>query len=651
MTSGWTGRGRSLGLALCMALVMLSALGTGALAQDGPSGIVIREVVLDDDGGTRLVVGLEGSVTSTLTAADFVIREDGEVVESDVVVTPLLESEPEAVSVALLMDVSGSTRGEPLANAQAAAVEFVTALTAQGARVALISFGPQASVLVPLTTDPTALTNAINNLEASGETAVYDAVALAARQLSDTEGQRSVVVFTDGGDTASAATLDQAIAAASFSAIEVTAVSLTTPESDETSLQRLTAETGGALLPVAAASQLSAALVEVAEQIANQYVLGYSSSRTGTELTIEVALAAVPSATDRIVALNPRVPTAAPAADPIPVPPPPSPVIFDGGSGLIVGLAATFSGVLLLLGVAFLGFTPTEGQRLLKRRLGRFDPDADPTQSVAPSTQVSDKVADIIGALPKPAGYEERIQARLDRAAWPIRASEFISLRLGLSAAGLVIGLGLLRNVVITVPLVLVGYFAPYVILSRRITRRRSLFHEQLPDTLQMLASSLRAGYGMLQGLDNVVREGSDPTAAEFGRVLTEARLGVPLEKAMDDMAERLGSEDFRWVVVAISIQRRVGGNLAQLLDTVAATLRERDQVRRQIRVLSAEGRLSGVVLVVMPIAFAIYLLAVQPEYLQPLWDTTVGRVISIVGGTIMVLGTFWMKKLTEIDV
>ena len=119
-------------------------------------------------------------------------------------------------------------------------------------------------------------------------------------------------------------------------------------------------------------------------------------------------------------------------------------------------------------------------------------------------------------------------------------------------------------------------------------------FNEGLADTLQLISGSLSAGLSLAQSVDTVVREGMEPIADEFKRVLVETRLGVPLEAALQGVAERMGSKDFEWVVMAIRIQREVGGNLAELLNTVGATLRERDYLRRQVQTLAAEGKLSA---------------------------------------------------------
>ena len=177
------------------------------------------------------------------------------------------------------------------------------------------------------------------------------------------------------------------------------------------------------------------------------------------------------------------------------------------------------------------------------------------------------------------------------------------------------------------------------------------IFLAQLPDTLQLIAGSLSAGYSMPQAIDTVVREADQPIAAEFNRALVEARLGVPIEDALDRVAERMHSRDFGWVVMAVRIQREVGGNLAKLLTTVAATLRERERLRRQVKVLSAEGRLSAWILGLLPPVFSVYLLLTQPTYLKPLVTEPLGILLLSLGLTLLAVGVLWMRKAIKVEV
>jgi tight adherence protein B len=214
-----------------------------------------------------------------------------------------------------------------------------------------------------------------------------------------------------------------------------------------------------------------------------------------------------------------------------------------------------------------------------------------------------------------------------------------------------VLGFGLLNRWWAGIVLMVFGALAPRLALAQRYQKRSSAFLEQLPDTLQLLSGSLQAGYGFMQALDTVAKESNEPTSNEFARVLSEARLGMPLEDALDAMSERVGGEDFKWVVLAINIQRQVGGNLATLLNTVSQTLREREQVRRQIKVLSAEGRLSAVILVILPFALVGYLSLVNPNYLSSLTAETIGKIAIAFALVLIGIGIVWMRKIIKIDV
>ena len=247
---------------------------------------------------------------------------------------------------------------------------------------------------------------------------------------------------------------------------------------------------------------------------------------------------------------------------------------------------------------------------------------------------------------------EASLGQRLDQAAVPMDPAEWVLAHIGCALAlGLLLGLlggGQPAAVVLGL---LVGAALPFGFLRVRAGRRKDAFDSQLADSLQLLAGSLRAGYSVPQAIDAVVREGEEPMTTEFGRALVEARLGVPLEDALEAVGERMRSVDFRWVVMAIRIQRDVGGNLAEVLTNVAATLRERERLRRQVRVLSAEGRLSAWILGLLPVVFGGYLLLVRPDYLRPLWTTSLGWLMLLTAAVLFVIGVFWLRRVVRVVV
>jgi len=248
-------------------------------------------------------------------------------------------------------------------------------------------------------------------------------------------------------------------------------------------------------------------------------------------------------------------------------------------------------------------------------------------------------------------GFGEKLDAQLEAAGISLRSGEFVVATVGAGLVAAVVAAAMLQNVLLAAVLGVVGALVPTVLLRTALSRRADKMREQLPDVLTIMASSLRAGHSFLQALDTTAREIQAPANVEFQRLVSEIRLGRPAEDALEALADRVGSPDFRWAVLAVNIQREVGGNLAEILDNVSDTLRERAMMRRQIKVLTAEGRLSAWVLAILPFAIALYMFAVNPKYISLLFTKQVGLVMLGVGGVLMVLGILWMRKIVDIDV
>jgi tight adherence protein B len=187
------------------------------------------------------------------------------------------------------------------------------------------------------------------------------------------------------------------------------------------------------------------------------------------------------------------------------------------------------------------------------------------------------------------------------------------------------------------------------LLVKQRKARRQTAFADQLDDALHLMASSLRAGQSLVRSIEAVSRDTEAPVSEEFFRVVNETRVGRDLNSALAEVADRTASQDFGWVVQAIAIHREVGGNLAEVLDQVGATIRERSQLRRQAKSLSAEGRLSAVVLMAMPFVVFALLWATAPTYVAPLTGTSTGLVLLAVSGALMVVGGFWMRATVRV--
>jgi tight adherence protein B len=188
------------------------------------------------------------------------------------------------------------------------------------------------------------------------------------------------------------------------------------------------------------------------------------------------------------------------------------------------------------------------------------------------------------------------------------------------------------------------------VLLSMRIERRRAAFADQLDDTLQLLAGSLRAGHSLLQSIDTVASEAEKPTSDEFRRIINATRLGQDLSQAFEGVVQRTDSADLDWVAQAIAIHREVGGNLAGVLDSVGETIRERNQIRRQVKALSAEGRLSAMVLMGVPIGLLAFLAATSPGHVQAFTTSLLGLGMLGSGIVLLLVGGLWLRKLVRIE-
>lgn len=254
------------------------------------------------------------------------------------------------------------------------------------------------------------------------------------------------------------------------------------------------------------------------------------------------------------------------------------------------------------------------------------------------------------GMLHRNESLEARIAKRLEAAGSVLKPAEWLLIHGGIVMAFGFVGLLMVGPIGMFVFLAL-GVVLPWVFLGFKRSRRLKAFDASLADTLQLMAGGLSAGLSLAQSVDTIVKEGNEPVCSEFKRVLVETRLGVNLEDAMDGVAERMQSKDFSWVVMAIRIQREVGGNLAELLLTVAATLRERQYLRRQVATLSAEGRLSAWILGCLPPVFTGYLLLTKGDYVKPMFTEPLGILMMAGAGVLLSVGVIWMAKVVKVEV
>ena len=240
----------------------------------------------------------------------------------------------------------------------------------------------------------------------------------------------------------------------------------------------------------------------------------------------------------------------------------------------------------------------------------------------------------------------------LEKAEIPLRVGEAFAIQVGLVIVALVLGFLLSGgNIFGGLVLAILAAITPTLYIKFKVGRRAKALESQLPDTLNLLASTLKAGYSFIQGMDAVGNEGDEPLAGEFRRTVNEARLGKDLDVALDDLAERVGSVDLLWAIVAIKIQREVGGNLAELLTTVADTMTARTRLRGEVAALTAEGRVSALVLMFLPFGVGLAMYFLNPAYIAELWSGTLGYAAIGAALVAMTVGGLWMRKIIDIEI
>lgn len=257
-----------------------------------------------------------------------------------------------------------------------------------------------------------------------------------------------------------------------------------------------------------------------------------------------------------------------------------------------------------------------------------------------------------VAPLLKFGNLESRLAERLDLVGITRKPAEWVLIGGCIGAVLAAVLTALTGSPVIAIPVGgLVSWLGMRLTLNLRISRRRTAFSDQLPDVLQFIAGSLHSGFSLSQGIDAVVRENAQPAAGELSRALARSRIGVALEDALDTVADRMDSNDLRWTVIAIRTQREVGGNLAEALGHTVETMRDRSSIRRHVRALSAEGRLSAYVLIALPIMVGAWLFIASRSYVRPLYTTGPGIIMLSVAVVLVVVGSVWMRKLATVEV
>jgi tight adherence protein B len=533
-----------------------------------------------------------------------------------------------------------------------------------GVEIAVVPFGSSPTLASEFTDDKQTLLAGIDSLVARGETALYDGVVSAAALLvNEKEAGRTIVLLSDGGDTVSGRSLDDAVGALGDLGAAFFAIELQSPENDREALEALAAAASGSVVSADDPAVLADTFGDIASELLSSYRLVFTTESFDlSEIDVLVVVETVVVASARRVVELPTDPAAigpgpAPVEDPE-VKPEPSPLPeprqgvaislswLETGSARLVGVGAIFlAAALAFTTIALRSRAPREARG---RSTLTMTPSARAQSKRTPLTVIAESATVLAEKALTRGDRFSSLNTALERAGVAFRPGEFIvligSAVLGAVAIGVIFlgpAFGLLFGAIVVLPV-------PLWLSSRR-QKRSDLFNEQLGDTLQLMSASMRAGYGLMQAIDAVAEEAPSPTAEEFQRIKIETHLGRDLDDSLQAAAGRVDSEDFRWVAEAIQIHRQIGGDLGEILDAVNETIRDRNRIRRRIKALSAEGRISAVILSMIPLVLAVVITFINPSYIGELPQTGMGQVLIIGGIIAWVISVFWMRRIVRL--
>ncbi len=608
--------------AVAAACLAAAVLAPAALASDSSTATTqVSKVSRVDDHTVRVVVKAPGDLTGAQVQASlggklaFVER-----VQRSGPHTPL--------HLVFAVDTSGSMAGMPITAAIAAGQRLLDAVGSDD-KVGLVVFDSSARVVAPMTSNVAAVRSALSSLTTSSGTSLYDGVSTAARLAGgDASANRVVVVLSDGADTSSRITLPALEQRLRASGVEVDAVGLTASGSyDASDLKRITGISGGAFAPASTISDLEPITVKLAQaQLAGDYALDVS----------------LPHSSSRDLRISVR--GGSPAHVSLPAGVSGAAFSFWSAHGNLIVALLGFAAI-LMIAIAVLTAAERRPQALASR-LSPYSADLSKEAAKVRAPALLDVYEMLERRLGASAPWRW-LHALGERAGTSAPTGQLLTVIAACGSLPALVGLVVVGPLVAT-GLLLLGAYLPIFVLRIRARRRAAAFEAQLPELLSVWASALRAGRSFAQALDTLVDEAADPAHGEFRRAQHQVRLGVPVEQALDDMSKRLASESFELVVLTTDVQRRIGGNVAEIFDQVAETVRKRQQFASRVRALVAMGVLSARVLLGMPFVLAGILTLINHSYMAPLYTTFAGHVLIVIAVAMMSVGALVLRRMVR---
>jgi tight adherence protein B len=626
------------------AQIAVLALVVAAGALLAPPAGAQRSVRLVEAGGAdfpeRMFI-LSLSEKRRLAANRLTVRENGVVVRN-ISLTPAGEGNGRGVGFVLLIDASESMAGAPIVNAMAAARAFA-AQRQPWQQLAVLAYNADTETVLPFTNRQGEIDKAlVGKPRIAYYTRMYEAIDEAISLIKEAKlSLGSIVLLSDGQEVGSLSSPDAAIAKARAARVRVFSVGLRSRVYDAETLGELANRTGGRYREASSPEALKAIYAELGSELAREYILGYrSTAAMNQKVRVSVRVQGVPELA--VSGYNsPRVTTdpAGPFRDSAL-----SRVWRSALTMIAVGLLAAG-----LFGLSVLLVLRPRG-RTLTRRVAEFVSVRQSGSEADAKERISSRV--LVGAERSLeatkwwARFKETLELAEIRmpamqiALWTVVLTLFVMWLLTLVAGSIIFAV-----VGLAVPLTV------RALIRRKLERRRKLFAEQLPDNLQVLASALRAGHSFVGALSVVVDDAAEPSRTEFRRVVGDEQLGIPLEDAISSVVRRMDNRDLEQVAVVAALQRQTGGSMAEVLERVTETVRDRFELRRLVQTLTAQGRLSRWVVSALPVVLLIAISILNPTYTEPLFATTGGRLALLGSAGLVALGSYVIKRIVDIKV
>jgi len=562
----------------------------------------------------------------------------------------------EPVGIALVIDTSGSMKGSPIVDAANAANTFIDEIGTSD-RIALIGFSDKATVYSNFSSNKQQLKDSILHFSAAGETALFDGIIKGLDQFDNSNeiNHRYLIVLSDGKDTASISNVGEVVERSKEKNVTVYSIALLSKDFDPEDIGRIAEETGGELLTTTDSKDLAGFYSLISQKIRNQYKISFESLKPGTE-NIDIKIAIKKSdVSDSIKITYPNPFYTYSSSNVISDPIADTRYAFAGIWWFKSAIfALVFVSVTLL--IYLLSTVMVKNKKDLKSRIDSYANSAmnknleDELNEKDKKKSILSKLSNFISKLSSGKKFGELFEQKLRRAGMSLKGTEFIFIHITIVIVSTFVTFLLTKNSSLMIMIVIVVIFLPFLFINFKIGQRLKKFNEQLPDTLQLVEGALKAGYSLNQSLSMIIEETKPPISEEFKITLSEIRIGLTEKEALENMAARINSELFNWVVKAINIQREVGGNLAEIMDIIANTIREKDRVLRQIKALVSEGKLSAYVLIGLPIIIALGLSMLNRSYISVLVTTKLGLGMLALAVILMIAGIIWILRITKIE-